>query len=248
MVTEVLGIVFVAIVCLACVVYAEPIKVAVIDTGYSGVQSPKLCKTGHFDYTKNTPTIGFDSIPDKHGTVMANIIAETAGDTDYCIIIYKINLDSNNQFQLALSSAIINNYEFINLSMEQNWRLAKEERIYKVNDYSIFVVAAGNKGTDLDKNCNNYPTCYKLPRTFTVMGHKQYDEDELDERSNYTKKLPSLTENFCYTGGEYKDYCGTSVSTAIATGKLVKEWLGVKRIKDRKPNYIDNVKKEKKGN
>ena len=82
----------------------------------------------------------------------------------------------------------------------------------------ILVAAAGNAGKDLDKACESYPACYF--KNTVVVG------------SGFNKKLPASYSNTgevvdIWINGSHQSANGTSMSgtsqsTAIATGKLVR--------------------------
>ena len=108
------------------IVYADTIKVAVIDSGYDfdskwesarkiGLSVPKLCKK-HYNFTK------WSYVKDgAHGTHIAGLIAKGLDTVNYCIGIYKYYdslMDAPNQINenKAIERAIADEVNIINIS------------------------------------------------------------------------------------------------------------------------------------
>jgi hypothetical protein len=79
--------------------------------------------------------------------------------------------------------------------------------ILKNKDIKIFV-SSGNNKLNLDKGCIAFPSCYS-GLDLTVVGSR-------DKFAN-TGDVVDIYEEGCF-----EDMCGTSISTAIATGKYVR--------------------------
>lgn len=211
--------------------YGRPVTVAVIDTGINPAYQSKykLCRTGHKDFTGT-------GLSDNHGhgTNIAGLIDLYAAG-DYCIVILKYydpkNVGSNvHQFEAALSYAVNNNYDIINISGGGNNVSNNEIRIMrKAHKNKITIIAAaGNNGDNLDTNCSYYPACHKLDNVVVV--------------GNGTTSGPAPTSNYgkvvdFWENGENRTaggvtLSGTSQSAAIVSGKFVN--IVTKLIKQKK--------------
>ena len=148
---------------------ADTVKVAIIDTGFSGLYATprtrkSLCKTGHFDFTTNTPNIGFDEIG--HGSFVSNLVIETAKVKRVCLLIYKVNAYVNprtrNHITKALLRAKNNGAQAVNISMgESNYFHGERAALRILGKAGIKVfVASGNDSADLNRACNIFPACY----------------------------------------------------------------------------------------
>jgi subtilisin family serine protease len=218
---------------------AKPIVIAVIDTGIDPTV-PHLCQFGHWS---------FDSKPledtEGHGTHISGLITKYAEHGDYCLVSLKYyqngglgshNLDNE---KLAFRRAIDLNVDFINLSgggadPNNEERALIEEALSKGIK---IIVAAGNDGHDLSV-IPYYPACYD--NRITVVGnlgigggYKCGDDVPKDKwaamRAYSSNYGPSVNRwevgTACISnapGGQTRVMYGTSQSTAIATGKLVK--------------------------
>jgi hypothetical protein len=94
------------------------------------------------------------------------------------------------------------------------------------------VVAAGNENQDIDKDCNQYPSCYD--NRIVTVGNllpdgyypspaggdvlKQHERNPLSNYGNYVKHW----EVGANADGKVDWSSGTSQATAITTGKLVR--------------------------
>jgi subtilisin len=225
------------------------IKVAVIDTGFDfqskwkklpkDLSIPKMCGDGHKDFTKT-------NINDQHGhgTHVMGLIAKYAKNSNYCIVsikYYDENASSEENFDRsieALNYTLSIDVDIINYSGGGPMENEKEYDILKKlirNDVKV-VVSAGNDGANISKYENAYyPASYskkiskefKDKRTVIVVGNIKKDKKRLPS-SNYGdivnfweigyKVLSLLPKNS--TGY----MTGTSQSTAIKTGKIIKNW------------------------
>lgn len=196
---------------LACSVAGATMKVAVIDSGFTGT-SEHLCATGHYNFINETDTVGPDTIA--HGTYVLKAI-ETEASGDYCLLVYKIFNDRKGSTKLiaeAISRAVAAKVDVINLSIAgKDSDDSEKAAISSALNVGIKVfVASGNEGQDLDKTCNIYPACYKL--SSSVVG-----TNEKHKAANYSG-FTINKQPYCYQG-----HCGTSFSTGYATGKFIKE-------------------------
>jgi len=213
-------------------VLAKTINIAVIDTGIDAAL-PKLCVTGHRSFAASNPNPLQDE--NGHGTHIAGIIISEAGDGDYCIVSIKYYDDyvgSNNLTNLvkSIQYAVDLKVDFINISsggVDPN--TAESKAIVRaLNNGITVVVAAGNDGDDLDKNCNYFPACYDTrivmvgnllntcPPTPAPSSNHGKRVTRWEVGTNVLSALPS---------GKVGIKSGTSQATAVACGKLVKERL-----------------------
>lgn len=222
---------------------AEPIKVAVIDTGFDTdsdwsdilksnkkLRKPTLCKEGHQDFT------GF-GLKDNHGhgTHIASTIAANALDSNYCLVILKFfdKADNSHFAQMntmsALRRAIELKVDMINYSAGGNGRSIEECTLMKeALDLGITVVtAAGNEG----RNINVFPYYPAMcdPRIKIVANVLK--DGEYDYTSNYTDDGPTSRPLFkeqgqrvlALTPGNTVGFMtGTSQAAAIFTGKSIR--------------------------
>jgi subtilisin family serine protease len=194
---------------------ANPLKIAVIDTGldprYS--QFAHLCPSEHKDLTGE----GLKDVHG-HGTNVVGLIVNNALTTNYCIVLikaYAFQTQKKAFITEALEYAYSIGANVINLSGGGFEPIEAERKIVmKILDKKItLIVAAGNNNDNLDLNCNYYPACYD--KRIYVIG-------SLSDYSNYG----SNTVDTVYDGKRKLAFgqvmSGTSQSTAIFTGKLLK--------------------------
>lgn len=201
---------------------SDPIRIAIVDTGLD-LTDPRfkdvLCSHWHLDLTGT-------GIKDKHGhgTHVAGLIKEYAGIGNYCFIIVKyydekdlVNSTTNQIEALKYLSRI--NVDFINLSTTGTQEDFIEFTIIR-DMRAILITAAGNDGVNLRKH-PHYPCNYDLPNVICVGNtnsansdfglHKLVWEYGTDIDSTLPKGHGKLS--------------GTSMSTAIRCGKMIKERL-----------------------
>lgn len=215
---------------------AAPIKIAVIDTGFDfkaewaqydlrakKLKRPKLCASGHKDFTGS-------SLQDNHGhgTHIAGLIAKYAKG-DYCLIILKVfepadeyNTATFNTVQ-AINYALSQKVDIINYSGGGGSGNTREKLavLRALNQGIIFVAAAGNKGENLDTN-TYYPAMHD-PRIIVVGNGKSRNIRHIS--SNYNGPIDIYAEGLnsysILPKGKYGYMTGTSQSTAVVTGKIV---------------------------
>lgn len=197
------------------VLAANPLKVAVIDTGLDPKynQFAHLCPTGHKDFTGE----GFKDY-NGHGTNIVGLIVNNAQSTNYCIVLIKAYAFQKNK-KAYLTEALQHAYDIganiINLSGGGLDPIEAERKIVmKILDKKItLITAAGNNFQNLDINCQYYPACYDK-RIYVIGSTSGY--------SNYGSIVDDIYDgkNKLAFG---KIMSGTSQSTAIFTGKLLKQ-------------------------
>ena len=213
---------------------AATLKVAVVDSGLD-VTDPRfskhLCPTGNKDFTGE----GLTDI-NGHGTAMTGLIEKYAKDGDYCLVIYKyyseavptsVNLAREVE---ALEYAGNNGVEIVNLSSDGPGFNEKEYLAIKTNPDVTFVVAAGNDGLNMDlPGDQTYPACYSL-KNEKVIGNVDENGKRVSS-SNYGKAVTAVEMGDHVIAPAIHGYgviTGTSVSTAIYTGKLIRDILNAK--------------------
>ncbi len=196
---------------------AEPIRIAVIDTGLNNLSSYPLCpgnKQWNFVSSTSDLTDGIG-----HGTHVVQLITQTAGKGNYCLLIYKYYVEHGSFLNLnkelsAILRAVKDKADIVNFSSGGPEFEEYEFNLIKDNPQLLFVVAAGNEGEDLGKSRNGYyPASYHLPNMI-VVGAKDSSGHRLSS-SNYGKIVDVWEESDC-----------TSYATAIHTGKQIKKRLG----------------------
>lgn len=207
--------------------YANPIKVAIIDTGLNTeyIDKVPLCKNGIKDFTK-------EGLQDYHGhgTNITGIVVNNVKTKNYCIVLIKAFAyrDRSNVKQYivqALQYAYDINADVINLSSGGSGSDTNERKIVlKILDKHIkLVAAAGNDDLDLDKNCSYYPACYDK-RIFAVGNMGVY--------SNYGNRVATIPNDMGTNITAFGvTLYGTSQSTAVFTSKVI--------------NSLDLLRKEK---
>jgi len=205
-------------------VKARPMKkIAVIDGGFNLRIAPaetraKLCKSGHFDFTRNKAMLGYQR--DSHAVIVSNAIVKNIKHNNYCIVIYKVVGDRHNKLgtiNAAVKRAFRKGLDAVNISLITN---AYQEEFYRTiktvmrRSKMYIFVAAGNDNRDLDKVCNMYPACYKINNPkFRVIGSVDYRF-----RSGYSN-YGSIIHN--YENGMQNGFFGTSFASPKALGKYI---------------------------
>jgi subtilisin family serine protease len=215
---------------------AEQLKIAIVDTGLD-INDPRfaghICPSGHKDFTETSleDTLG-------HGTFVAGLIKKNAGNSNYCLLIYKYYVDSapgsvNVRRELAaLREAISNGADIVNFSGGGPIFNEEESLLIKYHPEVTFVVAAGNEGKSLDISGNEYyPASYFYPNEIVVGSVNS--KGKRSSFSNYGKnvEVKELGEGVVsyVPNNRIATWEGTSFSTAIHTGKLIRKMLHAKQ-------------------
>jgi subtilisin family serine protease len=214
---------FTILTCGVSLVNAEPIKIAVIDTGFDMKHKDKvkLCDSSlHRDFT-NT------GLHDNHGhgTNIAGLIAKHI-KVDYCLVIIKYwtkessSMNTLHRTILAIDWAVLKGVDMINYS---GGGIAPNEHermsvIGALNEGIVFVSAAGNESTNLNKG-TYYPAMYD--HRIVVVGNVN-SEGERAPSSNYGRPL-DLSVVGINKSALGVTLTGTSQSTAIVTGRLANQ-------------------------
>jgi subtilisin family serine protease len=207
----------------------KKIRVAVVDTGLD-LNDPRfkdhLCPTGHKNFVPNETLDDVNS----HGTHVAGLIEQFAGNADYCLLIYKYYSEKASGKQnlerevLALQEAMANDTDIVNFSGGGPEFDEDEYNIIRNHPKVTFVVAAGNEGENLDlPGSRYYPASLWFKNEIVV--ENLYPTYEKAGTSNYSKRIIAKeigvgVGSYLPNGG-YGYMSGTSQATAIHTGKLV---------------------------
>jgi len=162
---------------------------------------------------------------------MAGLIENNAGEGNYCLVVYKyysnkstgwVNLEHEIY---AFKQAAKDKVKIVNLSGNGPFFDDEEYTAIRDNPRTMFVVAAGNEGRNLDL-FPTYPANYGLNNEFVVGSVSP--NNEISDFSSYGSKITlfEMGENVnVMTPKGYDIMSGTSVSTAIFTGKLIRNIL-----------------------
>lgn len=200
--------------------HAKTLTIAVIDTGIDKAL-PHLCKFGHRSFVEELSAPLNDT--NGHGTHVAGIINQVAGDGDYCLVAIKYYSATKTGTQnleallKAIRYAIDINVNVINLSSGGPERNAEESSLIDeaLSKNIAIVVAAGNEHNDLDKDCNYFPACYD--KRIISVGNLEV----LDEKANMAVSGSVKTlEKFKADGGAFR----TEVSPTSNYGNRVTTW------------------------
>lgn len=214
----------------------KAVIVAVIDTGLSFSQytkNAKLCKYGHKNFTTkrdvgNTQQT-VDPVPvdhHGHGTNVAGLIQQYAGNANYCMVILKyydpmaFYDDNLSNTVRAIKHATKIGAKYINYSgggsaLEEDEQEAVKEFIDKGG---TFIAAAGNGHEDLAKT--PYYPAMDDDRVI-VVGSIEKDGSVADY-SDFGKRVNRWEYGTKMVGFGIQQ-TGTSQATAVATGKIIKK-------------------------
>jgi len=173
---------------------AKMVKIAIIDTGYDAEHAYgpelKLCKTGHYDFITDTPTVGHTIY---HGTEVGSILAQELNNLDYCAIIISVYNPNTapeipdsvvvSAYQKAINAgAIVVNYSIVGHTASVVERNAITAAAKKV----LVFIAAGNDHLNLNEECLAFPTCFDIPGVYSVGA---LDGKDRAKYSNYGKRV-----------------------------------------------------------
>ena len=201
----------------------KPIKIAVIDTGYTFIpwdnSGFKLCETGHFDYNESKPQVGADTM--SHGSFVLSIINRRMNTKNACFLVYKVFGEkvTAGDIDNAMIKAYRNGANVINLSLTMRQYSRRTRNIIKTltrKGVKIFA-AAGNSANNVNLKCIRYPVCYKgLNANFVRVGALDEDDD-VAKYSNYGTSIALYKYGRTMFGDR-----GTSFAAPRAAGDFVK--------------------------
>jgi hypothetical protein len=246
----ILRLAFLALVVMAALAAnAAPLRVAVMDSGYSG-KSTKLCKEGHYDASTNKAEVGRDEI--QHGTYVLDTIERSflansgakgysGAEADYCFIVIKVFTAGRESIEKSFIRAYTHLYKIkpdvVNMSFssvtdnggKDEILLEEKVLISLANSNTVLFMAAGNVRSRGDKeNANLSEVCHVFPACLAV-GNKK----NMHVIGGYL--VPGTIHPQSYYGGpvdEYEpfcdaelEFCGTSHATPVAVGKYIAEFF-----------------------
>lgn len=204
-------------------------RVAVIDTGLDLNDSrykPFLCDSGHKDFTKTgiKDTVG-------HGTAIVSLILKNTNSKDFCLIIIKAFLTSDQPKLNYRYNILAFEYlqelkpDIVNLS-GGGTALNNDLATIKLLKSTHFIVAAGNDDKDISKvkESGFYPASYNQPN-MSIVGALGQDGNKLKMSSygfpnmNWVIGERILVDTPTPNISWY--FTGTSVSTAIYTAQYI---------------------------
>jgi hypothetical protein len=219
----------------------------------------RLCKYGHKDFTaarQFTANYGtVDLVPkDNHGhgtNVVGLIERELAGHTNYCIVVIKAFEDQSNGKNGLVSSIEAFAYaanikaKMVNYSAGGGYKDWYEYKavVRYLNAGGVLVAAAGNEGKNMDDAANRYYPAQYDPR-IVVVGNKKLGNQRIKkisfENSPWGDTFDRVSSSNWGSdvdrweiGYEQNGYgiimTGTSQATAVATGKIAREILNVRK-------------------
>lgn len=213
----------------------EPIKVAVIDTGFDfggqPIRGAHLCNYGHEDFTngetmkhdKIWSTVPLDTLG--HGTNIIGLINKYAGNANYCIVILKFWKSDEDTYGENLSNevkaieyATAIKADIINISEGGvNYREIESNAVSEFLDTGgIVVAAAGNNNKDL----SILPFYPAMCDSRVIVVGSLNKRGVKSHTSNYGAAVKS------WEIGEHQEVygltmTGTSQAAAIHTGKML---------------------------
>lgn len=212
----------------------QPLRVVVLDTGLN-VDDEKytemLCKDYQaIDFT----TEGVNDI-NGHGTQIVETIKDYAKNSPYCLTILKYYTENNSgpenlkNVVKALTWISWIKPTFVNISGGGSDWSDDEFTLIRKASTTKFIVAVGNDEINLDEECNYYPACYRLKNIYRV--------GALNNSGNKAKysNFGSIVD--FWQIGEHGNMSGTSIATAVQTGKLIYEETHRSCIVNPQPNY-----------
>jgi subtilisin family serine protease len=205
-------------------------RVIVLDSGvpmYPHIRE-YMCEDGHKDYTDS----GIEDV-DGHGTNVAGIIATWMDKKKQCLVIlkwYHTKKHHINRFTDVYADIEALRPAYLNLSLNGPARYIEEHAALRrlVQAGTIIVVAAGNDGKNLTKECDAYPACYPMDgfrdKYYVVANHNGVSYAPSSNR--YGPVNAYMNGNNVRVGNI--SMSGTSQSAALWTGELIRRANGGK--------------------
>ncbi|HWM08908.1 MAG TPA: S8 family serine peptidase, partial [Solirubrobacteraceae bacterium] len=219
-------------------VFGVDATVAVVDSGID---------TSHPDLVDRIADEGYDFVDDDtdpfdedgHGTHVAGTIAANKNGVGLAgvapeaglVPLRALALDENNNVS-GLISDLVEAYDWagdhdvpiVNASLGGPGAFQTEYNAIARNEDVLFVVAAGNDGTDNDNpdpDLSNFPCAYDLPNIICVGATD--DQDDIADFSNFGANTvdvfaPGVGIESTYTSPDYETLEGTSMATPHVAG------------------------------
>lgn len=214
---------------------AVPLKVVVIDTGIN-IHDKRFNVCGYKDMTGH----GMEDATEVHATHVAGIVtAMVEGSKDVCLVPCRFYTDTSPGIEnlkretACFNWAVEQHADFINYSggggefNEDEYLAVRHARAEGIT----VVVAAGNERSDMDKPENYYyPASYRILGVSVVASIEPRGFRALS--SNWGAKTVTIYApgDSIYSTlpvGEYGYLSGTSMATAVQTGNLIRQRLGL---------------------
>jgi subtilisin family serine protease len=196
----------------------RPLRVAILDTGANTFTGAKMCASGHAEF------VGSGSTADRHGhgSNIAALIAQEAGDANYCLIIVKIFGGPNEKdaYIRGLHYTIGLKPDIVNLSWGGYRYDIREAILIKEllsNGVRIHAAAGNNNLNFNEVGCKFMPACLD-PRIFIVAN--------VGATANYGNRYIDVTIDGRHKLGAGLSMGGSSQSTALYTGQVVRAKAG----------------------
>lgn len=201
-------------------------KIAVIDSGIdlnNEKLKPYICNVGNYDFTG-------EGLQDTHGhgSNVAWLIVKDLNPKEYCVMALKYFSTRSSSSALewevrSLSRAIEYGAVLINFSGGGLLSSSSETMLVlqALSKGIKVVVAAGNNGNDLSKNCNYFPACAVKDKNFYIVG-STYENGQKLPSSNYNGPVENWEVGYQQEGPDGKKLTGTSQATAVFSGKLLR--------------------------
>lgn len=191
----------------------EPIRVAVIDSGFNPYVVNKLNLCDNLPVKTFGNPISYRQV--EHGTNVVGLIEKYAKNkSKFCFILIR-GLYTTKSTVDSIYYAIKVKAHVINYSGTGSYESEDEyNAIYAfLKTGGKFFASAGNDSKDLDKKCDAFPACYRTLNIKVVTNKETYS-------NKYSKAIVSDKDG---TNDNVYDteLNGTSQSTAIETGKYI---------------------------
>lgn len=229
-----------------------PIVIAVIDSGYDNAYAERLNLCKHVKHRVYTTGTGMRDV-DGHGTNVGGLIVAkaNASKSDYCLAFYKVfdgkkkNGRAEQRIADAVSQAVADGAAIINLSLSGRGAYPVEYEALREAVFSDawIVVAAGNEGLNLDKGCSVFPVCYPLMmyrigngKLVSIVPDKAKKKALVTVMRHRSSNYGSMIQNWipgCDTESVNGKMCGSSQSTAIASGLLIEQAIAKQLAKEK---------------
>lgn len=203
---------------LLILIASAELRIAVIDGGFNQtvIDSVRHCddrkEVRYIAKSKNKMYI-------QHGSNVVGLIEKYAGDkSNYCFILIS-GIEGATSSIKSIAWAIYRKADVINYSAsgKENSKLEYEliKRFLKKSENKYFC-STGNGGTNLNKNCTEYPSCYtnvNISRVTHLLGKgNQHKEAIISDKDGSGESVYGI------------EMRGTSQSTAIETGRYIKKY------------------------
>jgi subtilisin family serine protease len=209
--------------------FGKGVKVALLDSGVD-LNHPSLAGSSVEQMYDQDGLLVASETKNSHGTALASVMAGNTetyqGIAPGCeILSYPVIDESGRADTYTVAQAILHavedGAEVINLSLgaEQSSTVLRDAVSYAINQDVVVVAAVGNEGIGLV----NYPAAYDGVIGVTSIG----TGGKVASFSNYGKEVdvaaPGVGVLTAWESGEFANFSGTSVSSAIVSAAIAVE-------------------------